>query len=352
MDDLSFDKKELVFSSVEVTAPSNIAVVKYWGKHGVQIPNNPSISLTLSEAKTNTRVEIIERKAPGFEVIFEGKRKKEFEPKIQTFFSRINQFLPYLNDHYFRITSSNSFPHSSGIASSASAMSALSIALLKMAGYELGKEFYKKHSFLSRLGSGSASRSSYGQWAGWGKNEAVKEMSDLYATPVVDVHENFKDYRDAILIVSAGQKEVSSTAGHGLMDNNPYSARRYQVAHKNIGELVHVLANGDYEQFINLCEFEALQLHALMMCSDPHFVLLRPGTLSIIQEIWSFRKDTGIPLAFTCDAGPNVHILYPNSNHSEVESFIHSNLKKYCSEEQGIIWDKAGDGPEILNSWK
>ena len=40
-------------------APSNIALVKYWGKYGIQLPCNPSVSLTLQAARTETQVEAI-----------------------------------------------------------------------------------------------------------------------------------------------------------------------------------------------------------------------------------------------------------------------------------------------------
>lgn len=37
-------------------SPSNIALVKYWGKYGEQLPKNPSISLTLSAAFTEMQM--------------------------------------------------------------------------------------------------------------------------------------------------------------------------------------------------------------------------------------------------------------------------------------------------------
>ena len=37
-------------------SPSNIALVKYWGKYGDQFPQNPSLSFTLSKCVTTTSV--------------------------------------------------------------------------------------------------------------------------------------------------------------------------------------------------------------------------------------------------------------------------------------------------------
>ena len=42
-------------------APSNIALVKYWGKHGQQLPLNPSISFTLSQCVSQTAVDFFPR---------------------------------------------------------------------------------------------------------------------------------------------------------------------------------------------------------------------------------------------------------------------------------------------------
>ena len=126
-------------------APSNIALVKYWGKKGEQLPANPSISFTLTHCYTETSIDYERRSecsiASGdsfsFNFSFEGQPKPSFHPKINTFFERILPYLPFLKDYHFNIASHNSFPHSSGIASSACAMAALSVCLMKIAK-ELG----------------------------------------------------------------------------------------------------------------------------------------------------------------------------------------------------------------------
>ena len=70
----------------EVTwkSPSNIALVKYWGKYPVQIPANPSISFTLSAATTTTTLKY----APGsgqIEVFLEGVSTRVSYPKLRRF---------------------------------------------------------------------------------------------------------------------------------------------------------------------------------------------------------------------------------------------------------------------------
>jgi len=110
-------------------SPSNIALVKYWGKKSEQLPANPSISFTLNNCKTSTTLTYSTAEKLSFEVYVDGKREESFEPKIKTFFDRISEFSSFINKYQFRIDTSNSFPHSSGIASSASGLSALALCI-------------------------------------------------------------------------------------------------------------------------------------------------------------------------------------------------------------------------------
>ena len=119
---------------------------------------------------------------------FEGKQKDDFKPKINTFLQRIENYLPFLKDYHFTIETSNSFPHSSGIASSASGLSALALCLMSLEK-ELHpamteEDFTKKASFLARLGSGSASRSIEGDLVVWGKHEDTVGSNDLFASNI------------------------------------------------------------------------------------------------------------------------------------------------------------------------
>jgi len=119
-------KHLLESGAVAYSAPSNIALVKYWGKKAHQIPANPSISFTLNNCKTSTMLTFQRKTSKGFsfEVFLDGELQEDFKPKIEQFFSRIEAYLPFLASYHFRIETSNTFPHSSGIASSASGMSA------------------------------------------------------------------------------------------------------------------------------------------------------------------------------------------------------------------------------------
>lgn len=333
------------------SAPSNIALVKYWGKKDNQIPANPSVSFTLNNCKTITKLSFDKKQNTGnfsFDLLFEGKPKEDFKPKIQKFFERIEIYLPFLKEYHFTIDTENTFPHSSGIASSASGMAALAMNLMsleKALNPVMSEDyFYQKASLLARLGSGSACRSVKGQMVVWGNQTNIKGSSDLFGVEFpYAVHENFKNYQDTILLVDKGEKQVSSTVGHDLMHNHPFAERRFAQAHENLDELISIFENGNLEEFIKIVESEALTLHAMMMTSMPYYILMKPNTLEIINTIWKFRNETQIPVCFTLDAGANVHVLYPNKDKEKILQFIKDELVDFCQNGQ-YLCDEIGNG--------
>lgn len=340
--------------SVAWESPSNIALVKYWGKYGEQLPKNTSLSFTLSNCKTTTKVSYV-KKTEGdfhFTILLDGKEAPDFRPKIETFFKRIEAYLPFLRSYEFTIETSNSFPHSSGIASSASGMSALALCLLSIER-ELHPAmteayFNEKASFLSRLGSGSASRSIEGPLVVWGEHPAIPNSSNLYATEYKGkVHPVFENYQDTVLLVDVGQKKVSSTVGHNLMHEHPYAEQRFIQAQQNIEKLQLILEEGEVDAFIQLVESEALTLHAMMLTSSPYYILMSPNTLKVIETIWEYRKETGSKLCFTLDAGANVHLLYPETEKEAVLELIKERLFVYCQKGQ-YLCDSVGLGAKKL----
>jgi len=334
-------------------APSNIALIKYWGKYGNQLPKNASISFTLNNAFTETHVKYKaktnENKDISLKFLFEGKENLKFAEKIQKFLESIIPHFPFLTYFDLEINSTNSFPHSTGIASSASSMAALALCLTDIQNTIDGglrpNEFLEKASMIARLGSGSACRSVYPYLAVWGKHSTIAFSSNEYAVPFHEtVHPIFKTFKDAILIVSSEEKSVSSRAGHALMENNPFAENRYKQAENNLNNLVDCLKSGDIQEFGEIVENEALTLHALMMCSSPSYMLMLPNTLKIIDLIKTYRTEKTVPLYYTLDAGPNVHLLYPEENATEVETFIQNTLLVNC-ENGKVIYDQVGNGP-------
>ncbi len=336
---------------VKWTSPSNIALVKYWGKYGDQLPQNASISFTLDTARSETKIKATPKKSAGIELrlLFDSKREESFEKKITKFLSRTKQYWPWTEQYFFEIESVNSFPHSSGIASSASGMSALVMCLLDIESQLSGEQLsLKKASFLSRLASGSASRSVYPKLCHWGEHPNVSGSNNLYAIPIENVDPIFETFRNDILIVSAEEKPVSSSAGHQLMETNVFASQRFIQANNHLESLIQAMQRGDLNEFGRIVELEAMVLHALMMSSEESYILIKPATLQIIERIRSFRKRTKHPVFFTLDAGPNIHMLYPGYIAREINEFINDELINLCHQ-QRIIKDKIGLGPQKIS---
>ena len=339
----------------------------------MQLPKNTSLSFTLDACHTITTLEFSKSKSKptttetnsadgfktiatqkefGLEIYLDGKRKPEFADKINTFLIRIMKLVPFLSDYDLVIKTHNSFPHSSGIASSASGMAALALCIMSMEkalNPQLSEElFYKKASFLARLGSGSAARSIKGAIVVWGQHQTITGSSDFFGAEFPHrIHEVFQNFHDTILLVDKGEKQVSSTIGHDLMHEHPYAQKRFEQANQNVKTLSEILQNGDLKAFIALVESEALTLHAMMMTSNPYFILMKPNTLSIINKIWDFRKKTGAHICFTLDAGANVHVLYPEKEKEVIHHFISSELVSFCENGQ-FISDRMGSGAKKL----
>ena len=351
---LIIETSKIDSGSITWRSPSNLAIVKYWGKYGQQLPRNPSISFTLDNAYTETTLQYFPKKGADqgidLEFTFEGKTNEAFQKKLTKYLESIIDIFPFLRQLRLSIKSSNSFPHSAGIASSASSMSAIALCLCSLEETLFGtlskdNEFRKKASFVARLGSGSACRSIFATAALWGETGEVEGSSNLFAIPfAAELHESFKSFHNDILIVSTAKKSVSSTAGHAFMEGNLYAENRYTQARQRLHNLLLALKKGDIEEFGLIAESEALTLHALMMTSNPPYILMKPNSLTLIEKIRSFREDTKHPLYFSLDAGPNLHLLYPDEIKDTAKAFIKNELLPYCEQDQWIE-DRVGEGP-------
>lgn len=318
-------------------SPSNIAFVKYWGKKGHQLPANPSLSMTLKECNTESTVKFQPSDKMTVELFLDGKREEKFAKKIETYIQSLTD-LSWMNGVQVKIQTKNTFPHGTGIASSASGLSAFALCLTDYLFHLSGedRDFFQVSSFLSRLASGSACRSVYGGFTSWG------DVSDEYATPI-QVHPDLLNLKDTVLVINESEKNVSSTAGHGRMNEHSYASARFVQARKNFDLTMAALKNGDMEKVGLVLEQEALALHAMMMTSPHPYILLKPNTLSAIEMIWAFRRETNLPLYFTLDAGPNLHLIYPDSYQEKIKTFIDHELSSLAVK---VIQDERGEGPQ------
>jgi diphosphomevalonate decarboxylase len=330
-------------------SPSNIALVKYWGKKGLQIPLNPSLSMTLTIACTTTKIRASLNGDPGKIRSVNGDPGHPFLTKMETLLTWISGEIPVLGQYSYDIETANSFPHSAGIASSASGMSAFSLCLLSMASRALPTEmsqddFHMLASFVARMGSGSACRSVYGGFVLWGETDQNPRSSDCYAVPVTHrVHPSLLSLRDAILVISSTPKAISSTEGHKRMNNHPELKTRITEAGNNLAETLLAIGSGDLDRLAGVAENEALSLHAWIRKTSGGISLAEKNSHVAMDHIRAARKK-GIPVFFTLDAGPNVHLLYPETADNAVEQLLREELIPLC-EQETVIRDRCGSGP-------
>ena len=350
---MQFDRHNENNGAIGWIAPSNIALIKYWGKKERQIPCNPSLSLTLNKSVSKTIVEYKKDSNPTLEFFFNRKKEPVFEKRVVNYYDSVKSSLSYSNEYSLKIKSENTFPHSAGIASSASFFSSLALCLLSLDHIVrqtklLPDSFYREASGLARLGSGSACRSVYGPYALWGKTKDKVSANEYAVKLSTGYNPSFDGMKDAILIVSSEKKSVSSSKGHSLMNQHPYAEKRFKSAKLNLDNIQDAMINNEQEKFIDIVENEALTLHAMMLTSNPSYILMHPNTLHIINRIRNFRRRIGIFMCFTLDAGPNIHLLYHKRDFSVIKDFIISELSPYLENKRWID-DEAGKGPELLN---
>ena len=292
---------------ITAAAHPNLALVKYWGRRDdeLNIPTNSSISLNLDAATSTTQVHFRED-LPADRVTLNQ------QPADHETHARVSRFL----DHVRRLAdislaaevdSFNDFPTAAGIASSASAFAALALAASRAAGLELDP---RQLSILARKGSGSASRSVPAGYALW---HAGTDDDSSYAEQLAPPEH--WDLRVTSVLLDSSPKEVSSSAGHRAAWCSPFFQARLDQLPGTLETVRRALLDRDWDRLAPAVEREAVSMHAVAITSclpdSPWLSGLYywgPKTLSLIHAVQSWRQ-AGIPVCFTIDAGPNVHLL-------------------------------------------
>ena len=352
---MNLQSKEIIVNTsnnVQWSSPCNIALIKYWGKHGFQLPQNPSLSFTLKKSVSRFKLSWEKKKNEKRKTyfLFSGKNRVDFHKRIERYLNSIEQYCPFISSYDLKMDSENTFPHSVGIASSASSMSALALCLCSMEekltnSFEDREYFFKKASNLARMASGSAARSLFSPVSCWGETSLIPKSNNLAAVRVDGLHPLFNDFRDAILIIDTTPKALTSSEGHQLMNDHIAAKKRFTQARMRLKKLLNAMKEGDMATFIEIVEAEAITLHGLIATSSSPKILLKPNTLAVLQKITAYRKKTRLPICFTLDAGPNVHLLYPANIAGTVKSFINNELIDLLHQKKWVE-DQVGGNPQ------
>ncbi len=321
-----------VLPGCRATAHSNIALAKYWGKRdrAQNIPDVPSLSLTLSALSTTTRVQF-DSHLDADHLLLNG------VPADQVSINKVSALLDRVRsaaglESFAQVESKNDFPTASGLASSASGFAALAVASLGAAGLSWPAAAV---SALARASSVSAARSIFGGFV-------TLDAGGISAEPL-DTRAWAGQLAMLIAITSEGPKAVGSTAGMlHTQASSPYYEAWRQTAPQVYRELRAALLVGDFQKLGDAMEHSTLLMHASMLSSRPALIYLNPATLAAMHCVRELRQ-RGTFAYFTMDAGPHVKVLTLAEHCSHVQRQLSS-----IPGVQRVIQSGAGEGARVL----
>ncbi len=320
-----------------ISAPANIAFVKYWGARDLEraIPCNPSISMTLSRCVSNCTVEPIAGLADEVWLAQAGggfsTPPHDFGGRVRAHLDRIRAWAGWAG--CFRVATRTEFPSAAGLASSASGFAALTLATVAaMDRMATAQEL----SALARLsGSGSAARSVYGGYVEWPADGSPED--DPWAAPLASAED--WDLRDVIAVVEIGPKAISSREGHRRAATSPYFAKRLELLPERLARTRRAIAERDFALLGAALEEEAIDLHLIAMSSHPPIFYWSSGTVEVLRLIREMRQE-GVEAYATMDAGANVHVVCT----PEAEDEVADRLEELAPV-GFVIRDGVGPGP-------
>jgi diphosphomevalonate decarboxylase len=233
--------------------------------------------------------------------------------RVSAFLARVRHMAGI--KEFASVTSENNFPTGAGIASSASAFAALSLAATAAAGLQPGERGLSR---LARSGSGSACRSIPGGYVEW---RAGSSDEDSYAFSIAPPEH--WDLVDCIVIVSQRHKGVASLVGHTLAETSPLQSARLADASRRLAICRRAILERDFAALADVTELDCNLMHAVMMTSSPRLIYWQPATLAIVQAVIESRR-SGFPAFYTIDAGPNVHVFCPSEYMDQLSSLLKS----------------------------
>ncbi len=297
-------------SATAISHP-NIAFIKYWGNRDntLRLPSNGSISMNLDGLFTRTTVTFSPSARTDSLVLNE-------QPIGGPGLNRVAYILDIVRgmaDLHERaeVVSQNNFPSGAGIASSAAAFAALALAASQAAGLALSEA---QLSALARRGSGSASRSIPAGFVEWQVGEGDEDSHAVSIAPP----EHWA-LTDCVAVVNAGHKKTGSTEGHALAGTSPLQGARVDDAPRRLEICRQAILQRDFAALAEIIELDSDMMHAVMMTSSPALHYWQPASMTVMQSVRAWRAE-GLPVAYTVDAGPNVHVLCPSGVQKEAEA--------------------------------
>ncbi len=318
-------------------AHSNIALVKYWGKKDpkLNLPAAGSISVTLRDIYTISSVEFKD-KLEKDNLILNGKPADTLKVNRMTSFMNIIREQAGI-DLKAEVVSDNNFPTGAGLASSASAFASLALAGSRAANLSLSNSALSE---LARKGSGSAARSIFG---GFVEMQVGEKSDGSDATAIQLVDENYWNMKIIIAITSEESKAIGSTEGMNHTANtSPFYSQWIYSSQIDLDDMRSAIFDRNFSKVGEIAEFSCLKMHAVAMSANPGIIYWNSITVKCIERIRKLRQ-SGIPVFFTIDAGPQVKAICL----AEAENLITSELKEIEGVKK-IFITSPGSGAALL----
>ncbi len=290
---------------------ANIAFIKYWGNRDNQLrlPANGSLSMNLAGLYAETKVRWDSRLQSDTLVLNQQPATEDARRRVAEHLDVLRARLGLVG--FAVVESHNNFPMGAGIASSAAAFAALTVAAVGATGLELSE---RELTTLARLGSGSASRSVPAGFVEWYASDTHEDSyAESFAAP------EYWNLVDVIAVVSAEHKVVVSARGHQSANTSELQAARVNGAAARLAVCKEAVLNRDFMAFADVVEHDSNLMHAVMITSRPPLFYWLPATLTIMSAVRDWRAE-GLQVCYTLDAGPNVHCLCMGNHALEVES--------------------------------
>ncbi len=298
-----------VTKSATAFAPSNIALVKYWGKRNVELnlPNTPSLSISLGNYGATTTISLAEKD----NVTLNGEPVNPDSDFFQRAIDYVDLFRK--DDTPVLIATQSNIPIAAGLASSACGFSSLILCLNDFYGWNLDQ---KELSMLARIGSGSATRS---LWQGFVEWHASDDPLESFAEPI---ETNWPDFRVGLLIINKNKKFISSRkAMQHTTKTSPLYKKWPDTVTRDLARVKKAITDQDFEALGSAAEENAEAMHATMALATPSIHYSQPETDRAKKTIKQLRKD-GVDAYYTQDAGPNLKILFLKKDEKKIISLF------------------------------
>jgi diphosphomevalonate decarboxylase len=296
---------------VDVFAPANIALCKYWGKRNLELNLPVTDSLSLSLGTLGSHCKLSDTDKATDRIVLNGNELSAEHP----FVKRLVTFLDLFREHpseRFCIETTNTIPTAAGFASSASGFAAVVKALDRRYGWQLPAA---QLSILARMGSGSASRSLWQGFVRWHAGQSDDGM-DSVSEPL---ESQWEEICIGLLVLNRNQKKIGSTeAMKRTVETSALYRAWPQQVERDMTCMLSAIEQRDFEMLGKTAETNALAMHATMMAACPPVLYWQPESLIAMQTVWQARNE-GLPVYFTMDAGPNIKLVFQKADQDAIE---------------------------------